>query len=180
MLLDLVTPQDIDDAMAAGKRPETRRHKIVRLFQQAFQQGAVLSEAEVGLLLHLAKGTISNDLLEHEDATLETVPRRGTIHDLGRSVSHKGVICYKRLVEKKPTSQVAEETYHSPEEVEYYVQCCRRIQLCRDNGMSAEEISLATGHSLFLVEEYLRLIAELKLPLLPNSARKDGVQNKRS
>jgi Protein of unknown function (DUF1670) len=180
VLLDLVTPQDIDDAMATGKRPETRRRKIVRLFQQAFQQGAVLSEAEVGLLLHLSKGAVSKDLLEHEDSTLETVPRRGTIHDMGPSVSHKGIICYKRLVEKKPTSQVAEESSHSPEEVEYYVQCCRRIQLCRDNGMSAEEIALATGHSLFLVKEYLCLIAELKLPPLPNSARKNGVQNERS
>jgi hypothetical protein len=41
------------------------------------------------------------------------VPRRGTIHDMGRSVTHKAIICYKRLVEQKPTSQVAcEPTAH--------------------------------------------------------------------
>ena len=51
------------------------------------------------------------------------MPRRGTVHDMGRSVTHKAVICYKRLVEQKPTSQVAEETFHSAEEIEYYVQC---------------------------------------------------------
>jgi hypothetical protein len=174
VLLDLVTPQDIDDATATGKRLETRRRKIVRLCYQAFRQNAVLSEADLSLLLHVEARTVSRDILDHEDATLEIVPRRGTIHDMGRSVSHKGVICYKRLVENKTTSQVAEETYHCPEEVEYYVQCLRRIQLCRDSGMSPEDIAKATGHSQFLVQEYLELIKEFKLPAIPKPGRKDG------
>jgi Protein of unknown function (DUF1670) len=46
---------------------------------------------------------------------------------MGRSVTHKAIICYKSLVEKKPTSQVAQETFHSPEDVEHYVQSFRRI-----------------------------------------------------
>ena len=49
--------------------------------------------------------------IAYEQATSQSVPRRGTIHDLGRSVTHKAVICYKRLVEKKSTSEVAQETY---------------------------------------------------------------------
>jgi hypothetical protein len=179
VLLDLVTPQDIDDATATGKRLETRRRKVVRLCRQAFVQGAVLSEADVALLLHVEASTVSNDILKHEDETLEIVPRRGTIHDMGRSVSHKAVICFKRLVEKKSTSQVAEETFHCPEEVEYYVQCLRRIQLCRDSGMSEEDIAQATGHSRFLVQEYVQLIDEWKLPRVPGPDRKDGVQAKK-
>jgi hypothetical protein len=173
ILLDLVTREDIDAACAGGKHRETRLAKIKRLFRQGYAQGAVLTEAEVGLLLHLSEGTISEQVRAHEKSTSESIPRRGTIHDLGRSVSHKAVICYKRLVEKKPTSQVAEETYHSPEEVEHYVQCLRRVQLCSDNGMSLEEIAQATGHSLFLVGEYVELIKELNLPSMPKSSRKE-------
>ena len=112
--------------------------------------------------------TISDDIQKHERETDETVPRRGTVHDLGPSITHKAIICYKRLVEQKPTSQVAEETYHSCAEVEYYVQCFRRIQLCRDSGMSKEDISWATGHSLSLVQEYLDLMEQFGLPPLPN------------
>jgi hypothetical protein len=112
-------------------------------------------------------------VVEHERETGEMVPRRGTIHDMGRSVTHKAIICYKRLVEQKPTSQVAQETFHSPEEVEYYVQCLRRIQLCRDTGMSAEEAAQATGRSLSLVQEYLALIQEFGLPRLANSQGKE-------
>jgi hypothetical protein len=176
VLLDLVTPQDIHDAAATGKRLETRRGKILRLFRQAYQQGGVLSHADVSLLMHLEASTISHVVLAHEKVTNESVPRRGTIHDLGRSVTHKRVICYKRLVEKKSTSQVAQETFHSPEEVEYYVQCFRRIQLCSDNHMSLDDIALATGHSLSLVQEYLDLLKEFNLPPLANPDRKDGVQ----
>jgi hypothetical protein len=65
-----------------------------------------------------------------------------------------------------PTSQVAQETYHSAESVEYYVQCFRRIQLCRDSGMTNEDSARATGHSLALVEEYLELMAKFGLPSL--------------
>lgn len=150
VLLDLVIPKDIEEAAIPGQRLDTRAAKVVRLFRQAYDQGAVLSEADVALLLHREATTISRDVA-HEKATQQSVPRRGTIHDLGPSVTHKALICYKRLVEKKSTSEVAHETCHSPEEVEYYVQCMRRVQLCHDNGMSPEEIAQATGHTPFLV-----------------------------
>jgi len=178
VLLDLVTPRDIDDAAIPGKRLDTRRFKIVRLFKQAHDQGGVLSEADVSLILHLEATTISREVLEYEKTMAQIVPRRGTIHDMGRSVSHKAVICYKRLVENKPTSQVASETYHCAEEVEYYVQCCRRIKVCSDMGMSAEQIVAATGHTSFLVKEYLELLKEFNLPPVADSARKNGERPK--
>jgi hypothetical protein len=75
------------------------------------------------------------------------------------------------------TSQVAQQTSHSVDEVEYYVQCFRRVQLCRDSGMPKEDIAQATGHSLSLVQEYLDLLDDFKLPPLPNACGKDGVQS---
>lgn len=125
-------------------------------------------------MIHASFSTLSSIVVEHERKSGEMVPRRGTIHDMGRSVTHKAILCYKRLVEHKPTSQVAHETFHSPEEVECYVQCLRRIQLCRDTGMSPEEAAQATGRSLSLVQEYLELIQEFGLPRLPNSQGKEG------
>jgi len=163
IVLDLVTAQDIDETIATGLRQETRRKKILRMFQQAYQQGAVLSYPDVSLLLHVQTSTISREVLDHERQTKEVIPRRGTIHDMGRSISHKAIICYKRLVEKKTTSQVAVETLHDPEEVEYYVQCLRRIKLCSEAGMEVEEISQTTGHSKSLIQEYLDLIGQLRL-----------------
>jgi hypothetical protein len=175
VVLDLVTAQDISDAVAKKGWPQIRRNKIVRLCRQAYTQDAVLSLADISLLMGMNVNTVSQNIQKYERETCESVPRRGTIHDMGPSVTHKAIICYKRLVEKKPTSQVAEETYHSVDEVEYYVQCFRRVQLCHDSGMSLADIARATGHSLPLVQQYLDLIAQFKLPPLPTTSGKEGV-----
>jgi hypothetical protein len=174
--LDLVTAEDIDEASRPGRWHAIRQRCVLRLLQQAHEQHAVLSYADVALLLHRSVRTVGRTVLAHERENKCVVPRRGTIHDLGRSVSHKAIICYKRLVQNKSTSQVAQETYHSPEAVERYVQCLRRIQLCKDNGMSAQEIAQVTAHSLSLVQEYLDLIEQFHLPPLAEAGKETTVQ----
>jgi hypothetical protein len=167
IVLDLVTLQDIDDTMTPNQRLPVRANKIVRLFRQAFEQGGVLSQADVSLLLHVSRNVVGQTLAEHQNKTGEVLPSRGSIHDLGPTVTHKAIICYKRFVEKKETSQVAQETFHSPREVEYYVQCLRRVLLCKQMGLSPEDTALATRHSLPLVKEYLKLIESFDLKSLP-------------
>jgi len=179
IVLDLVAAQDIHEAQDKVLRSRTRLTKIIRLFRQAYEQGAVLGHADVSLLLNMHISRISTCVLSYERETGQLIPRRGTIHDMGRSVTHKAIICYKSLVEKKPTSQVAQETFHSPEDVEHYVQCFRRIQLCRDKGLSPEEVAQATGHSLALVQEYLDLIVEFQISPLPDPERKEDSQPKK-
>jgi Protein of unknown function (DUF1670) len=179
IVLDLVAAQDIHEAQDKVLRSRTRLTKIIRLFRQAYEQGAVFGHADVSLLLNIHISRISTCVLSYERETGQLIPRRGTIHDMGRSVTHKAIICYKSLVEKKPTSQVAQETFHSPEDVEHYVQCFRRIQLCRDKGLSPEEVAQATGHSLALVQEYLDLIVEFQIPPLPDPERKEDSQPKK-
>jgi hypothetical protein len=60
--------------------------------------------------------------------------------------------------------------------VERYVQCLRRVHLCKDKGMSAPEIAQATGHSLSLVQEYLNLIKQFQLPPVADTGKEDTVQ----
>jgi Protein of unknown function (DUF1670) len=174
VILDLVTVQDIEQMQIKGRGIPVRLAKIVRLFEQAHEQGAVLGHADVSLLLNMSISRISTHVLSRERETGTLIPRRGTVHDMGRSVTHKAIICYKSLVEKKPTSQVAQETYHSAEDVEHYVQCFRRIQLCRDKGLSPDQIAQATGHSLALVQEYLELMEEFRIPALPDPETKEN------
>jgi hypothetical protein len=162
IVLDLVTPHDIDQTVRPGRRLPTRRNKIVRLFEQAHQQGAVLGYPDVALLLHISTASVSKEVRDYERETGKSVPRRGTIHDMGPSVSHKAIICYKSFIEGKTTSQVAQETFHSPAEVEYYLQCFRRVKICKDRGMSIEETAQATAHSLPLVRQYLNLLAQFQ------------------
>jgi hypothetical protein len=176
VVLDLVTPEDIDSAIIRGRSAQIRGGRILRLFRQAYEQGGVLSYADVCFLVHVGLSTITKVVHAEQAATGRIVPCRGTIHDMGRSVTHKAIICYKRLVEKKSTSQVSQETFHSPEEVEHYVQTLRRVQICHDSGMDLDDIAQATGHSKMLVKEYLDLIEQFQLPPIANPAGADTVQ----
>ena len=51
----------------------------------------------------------------------------------------------------------------------------RLVQLFHDTRMSKEDTARATGHSLPLVQQYLDLLEQFKLPPLPTASGKDGV-----
>jgi len=90
------------------------------------------------------------------------LPRRGTVHDMGRSVTHKVQICRKKLLEGKETPDIAKECFHSPMSVDKYLLDLHRINFCRKKGMSKEEICFSIQRSATLVEEYLKLIKEIE------------------
>ena len=120
MILDVVTREDIDGLIAGGSWNDLREARIVRLCQQAHAQGGLLSQVDLGLLMTQSNSAISQAMRAQFRASpnAKLLPSRGSLHDLGQTVSHKRSICYKRLVEKKSTSQIANETFHSPEAVE--------------------------------------------------------------
>ena len=49
--------------------------------------------------------------------------------------------------------------------------------MCRDKGLSQEEIAQATGHSLGLVKEYLDLMTEFRIPPLADPERKEDTRS---
>jgi len=160
VVLDLLTKADVDYVIRNGMTPAFRRRRIARLLKQAYRQKGVLSSPDIALMLGLSNPTVSRAIRTYEKENDTQLPRRGTIHDMGRSITHKAAICRKRLVDKMPTSRVASETNHDPEEVEYYVQCFQRVRLCLDNNMTTDEISLVTGHGKTTVQEYIDLHEE--------------------
>ncbi len=160
VVLDLLTETDVDYVVKNGLSPDFRRQRIARLLNQAYQQNGVLSCPDIALMLGISNPTVSRDIRTYEKEQNIQLPRRGTIHDMGRSITHKSAICRKRVVNKLPTSRVASETNHDPEEVEYYVQCFQRVRLCLERNMTTDEISLVTGHGKTTVQEYIDLHEE--------------------
>jgi hypothetical protein len=84
------------------------------------------------------------------------------VHDLGRSTTHKRIICEKSLRDKKATPDIARETYHSPSAVDRYLGDFDRVRFCLKKGLSVEETSFTTQLSKSLVVEYEDLIKELE------------------
>ena len=59
---------------------------------------------------------------------------------------------------------IARETCHSPEAVDAYILDFARVYFARvERAMSVEETVFAVEHPRYLVEEYLRLIADFGL-----------------
>jgi hypothetical protein len=151
--LSLVTKEDIEKFEKKVKRSEIEKARAVRLFNEAYEQGALLTQADVGILLGKSRNTMSNYVQQYQKEHDEVLPTRGNIHDIGPGITHKGIIVRKKL-EKKSTSQIARETKHSPEAVDRYIRDYGRVKMLLGKKMAVQEISYATGISKGVVEQY--------------------------
>jgi DNA-binding CsgD family transcriptional regulator len=165
VFVDMIAPQDIEAVLKGEKAKTIRQQAAVRLFHQAKDQGAVLTGVDVATMMRLSPATISNYVRQWEKQNQKTVPRRGTIHDMGRSITHKKRICYKVIVEGKSIEQTARETQHSPEAITRYVKDYKRILACLSQGLTPKDTAFVAKVSRNLVYEYMSLIEENQLDI---------------
>ena len=151
--LNLVTREDMEKLEKKVNRNEIEKTRAIRLFNEAYEQGALLTLADVGVLLGKSIPIVSRYVQEYQKEHNEILPTRGNIHDIGPGITHKGIIVRKKL-EKKSTSQIAKETNHSPEAVDRYICDYGRVKMLIGKRMTVEEISYATGISRGVVEQY--------------------------
>jgi hypothetical protein len=162
--LTLIDRQDIEALFNQVPPKIVRRQVVARLHRQAEAQGGVLAISDSSLLLHQSPATIGRDIRLYEQEHQCIIPRRGTLHDLGRSVSHKRIIVKKALQEGKQAPDVAWETDHTLSCTERYLVDLMRVYISiKRHGMTNEAAAFATDLSLSLVKEYAQLITELDL-----------------
>ena len=162
VVLDLSTADDIDRRIERLPAKKRLLQKVLRLCQQAHQQGGLLSNCDLAELLGHGDSEIARVLTEHERETKQLVPRRATLHDVGTGLTHKRIICHKRYADGKDADVVARETYHSLDAVDRYIGQYDRVRHCRLQGLTPAETAHALGCSLSLVEEYLDIDRELE------------------
>lgn len=162
VVLSIVSGDDIEGMKKGINLWEIKKRLVIRLHTEAKEQGGVLSELDTKVILKMSTSTISKNILNYEKETGEVVPRRGTVHDMGRSVTHKRIICHKRFAKKYSSVRIARETSHSLEEVEKYLLDCRRIKYCLLKGLEEEQISFVLKMSRNLVREYIEIINEFE------------------
>lgn len=160
VILDLVHADDIEAVLQSETKRERQKRVVARLYNQAYEQGSVLTCSDVAAIMRMAPGTISKYTREIELQQGKLLPRRGTIHDMGPTLTHKRIICIKCLKEGKTIEMTAKETNHSPEAVTRYVNDFKRVYTCLSSGWEIEKISYATGLSKSLTKEYINLINE--------------------
>jgi len=134
---------------------EIRRTRIVRILKEAYNQGGVLSQSDVAIITGISAGVISKEIREYQNETGEVLPYRGTIHDLGRTLTHKRIIISLYL-QNVPTPDIARRTSHTEEACDRYIKSFKKVQMLVKT-MKPLEIARLLGMSESLVKEYLDL-----------------------
>lgn len=161
VILSLSDSADLEDRLEKKSWAEVRLQRAVRLCREAYQQGGLLSNIDLSLLLGLGDSHVASMLVDYEKEHNEIIPRRTTLHDMGSGVTHKRIICRKRHLEGKDPAQLARETWHTLEAVDRYLGQYDRVRHCRQQGMDTTETAhiLACGERL--VREYLQIDEEI-------------------
>lgn len=158
VMLDLVQPQDSLERAQGKKLRLIKKEAVARLCQQAYQQNGCLTQAEIAILLKLAPATVGHYIAEWELEHQTVLPRRGSIHDMGPTLTHKKIIIHKLFILHKSVQQTSRETNHSPQAIQRYIAAFRQVLLCRQKGMTTTEIAFATGFTARLVQQYQLII----------------------
>jgi hypothetical protein len=159
VIVTIVNQDDVETLRDNGDRKQLLKQAIVRAAFDAYAQGGVLTCTDLGLLFQRSDNRVAAIIREYEAETGDVVPRRGNVHDMGRTVTHKRIICRKAYLEGKLTPDIARETYHSPEAVDNYVLDFARVYFAVvQRGMSIDETPFAIQRPRYLVEEYVDMI----------------------
>jgi len=156
----LSVTHDEDKVMRANgcSHKEVRRFKVARILKEAYSQNGVLSQSDVSELLGVSAGTIGKDIREYQDENAVILPYRGTIHDIGPSLTHKKVII-SLFLQNIPTPDISRKTCHTEEACDRYIKAFKRVKTLYGR-MSPLEISRTLEMSERLVNEYIALIEE--------------------
>jgi hypothetical protein len=156
--LTIINEHDVQQLADGVPMTQIMKQAIARITKEAYSQGALLSMRDIGLLTWRYGGAISQYRKQYEKEQNVTLPHTGSLQDMGSCVTHKSTIVRKITIDKKDPLVVAQETNHSIGAVDRYIKDFNRVRLCYQDGKDQKFISLATGLSKFVVNEYLSII----------------------
>ena len=82
-VLSLVTEEDLDMLAKAGKVEPIKDKRMVRLINEAKQQGAVLSQADLTAIMLLSSATLSKRTRKYQKEAGKLLPTAGNGLDIG-------------------------------------------------------------------------------------------------
>jgi hypothetical protein len=137
-----------------------RRSKLMRIAEEAREQGGVLTQEDLGVLLCCDERTIRRDITALRAKGIH-VPTRGYVQDIGPTLSHKGLAIRHWLEGKEPVA-VARAINHSLTAVERYLEDFKRVSLLVMKGLDEVAIARAANLSPALVKTYQAMYQEAK------------------
>ena len=134
---------------------ELCKHRIVRITNEALDQGAVLTQADLSIILGESLRTIVRRIAELKDDGV-IVPTRGNRKDIGPGISHKTKIV-EMYLKGYDFTEIKRKTRHSSESISRYLIDFARIAVLDEKGHTLNDMRIITGHSEHLIKQYLEL-----------------------
>jgi predicted transcriptional regulator len=148
------------EVKARQGREGLRRGRMLRVLDEALEQGGVLTEEDVARVLHVTRRTIERDVqvLRAEGHLIQT---RGHIKGVGRGQTHK-VRIIELWLDREGYDKIAQWVHHSPQSIKRYIRTFLRIVALHRQGRAAEEIAFLVGASQKLVHDYVAVYQQVR------------------
>jgi len=155
--LTLHAPADFDNVGPTGVS-DLRRRRLQRVCEEALDQGGLLTQEDLALLLTTSESTIKRDLRALRAGGV-FVPTRGQQRDIGPGVSHKvqTVLGYLR---GEDFTALSRRLCHGTDSMERYLKAFRQVALMTREGLPPELIRKACRLSPGLIAQYQALYAQ--------------------
>jgi hypothetical protein len=133
-----------------------RRVRLLRMAEEAVDQGGVLTQEDLARLLQTGIRTIRRDVASLR-ASRHWVPTRGVLKEIGRGQSHKAKIV-EMYLRGLTYSEIVQRARHSPSAIKRYVESFGRVLVLWEKGVKETgEVGYILGVSERLAREYLAL-----------------------
>jgi len=175
VILSFITDDDIAHIAHGFDSVSLRKKRLVRWADEAFDQGALLTQLDLAMLLGVCDATISKYANEIQKKG-KLLPTRGNIHDLSGAITHKREIITLYL-EGYLTPDIALKTNHSKEAVDRYIADYHRVETLWKHAISdLDEVSRLTRLSKKVAQQYIDLLPDkLKKSISKNGKEKTQV-----
>lgn len=165
VILTLINPEEIGTLEQGNQSlPTLTSTTIARMCKEAFEQGALLSMRDIGLILKRGCCHVSNLRKEYEKEHNIQLPTPAVIQDMGSGVTHKAMILRKILIDKKEMAVVRNETYHTQQAIDRYLKDYRRVELLLNENKDVFYIAQITQLSVYLIKQYQVIYNEINSP----------------
>ena len=157
VILTYLASDDIETIRDGFTSRQLRINRMVRWCEETYDQGALLTQLDLAVLLNVCDSVVSTYVNEFQRASGRILPTRGNIHDMSGAITHKREIITLYL-QGCLTPTIARKTRHSKDAVDRYIRDYEAVKLVRTATADIDKISQITHLSKRVISQYLDLI----------------------
>ena len=114
------------------------------------------------MLLGVSQATVSRCIQDYHRQSKKLLPFRGTIHDMGPTLTHK-LQAVELKLQGLLTQEIARRIHHTPDTVDAYLTDFERVYQLHQDGKSFAQIAFLTRIARSVVGQYIKMIEEYEI-----------------